>query len=291
MSNKTNSNTIASHQHFNDFATGKREILSRISSNKDLVAYFEMFSKTTFGEFMVINRGLNAYWTDAIVKFPIMKHPEFSALEQEIFKNFPVFQATQERFFIFKKICQKFIEKDSHVLSAPCGLLPEFLPQDIQNQINSKIDAVDIDPDTLQQLNKKLDESLKANISIIQKDIFSLKTINKYKLIVSNGLNIYLSDPNQVTRLYQIFYDALKQDGILLTSTLIAPNGNEWAIDKIDHYWLGQQKMLFADTLNVAWSCYMGTEEFTTMLKNIGYCDINIIWDSQKMFPTVTAKK
>ena len=291
MSNNTHSNTIVSHQHFNDFTAGKQEILSRIASNKDLVAYFEKFSKTTFGKFMVINRGLNAYWTDVMVKFPIKKHPEFSTLELEIFKHFPVAKATQERFLIFKEICQKFIEEDNHILSAPCGLLPEFLPQGIQSSISSKIDSIDIDPDTLKQLTQKLDKNLKANIAIIQEDIFSLKATDKYNLIVSNGLNIYLSDTDQVAELYQIFYDALKEDGLLVTSTLIAPDGNEWAMDKIDPYWLGQQKMLFADILNVAWSCHMGTEVFTTMLQDIGYRDITIIWDSQKMFPTVTAIK
>ena len=96
--------------------------------------------------------------------------------------------------------------------------------------------------------------------------------------------------------MYKIFYSSLNVGGTLITSFLTPPpsltsEGEVWEMSKINQDNLNKQKLIFGDILNISWFNYRSENEFLDILKNIGFINIRVIWDQQKMFPTVIAIK
>ncbi|MCY4177925.1 MAG: class I SAM-dependent methyltransferase [Endozoicomonadaceae bacterium] len=290
--------SILSHLHFNNYEDACSEIYSRIKDNPQLVHLFEQLQTSSMGRFLIRNRGLNAYWTDIIVNFP-----HLSPLQQEIITDFdcqilgyfPIVNATQQRFSLFKKEIAACLTQKMDILSAPAGLLPEFRTQDYTHK-DITITALDIDA-TLEQLLKQYlkGTALEKKYQFCLQDVFHFSTHNQYDLVVSNGLNIYISDHQKVQQLYQIFFNTLKAGGKLITSFLTPPPtidaNSPWQMESIPPLWLQQQKQLFIDILDANWNCYMDESTFTNILKKTGFNDIKIHWDNNKIFPTVTACK
>jgi hypothetical protein len=54
--------SIISHNSFNSYAEAKQEILNRINDTSLL----EELDQCRLGQFLILNRGLNAYWTKMI---------------------------------------------------------------------------------------------------------------------------------------------------------------------------------------------------------------------------------
>ena len=292
--------TTLSHQHFSEYDQAYTEIQQRISGNKTLEASLEGLGKVEFGRFLIEHRGLNAYWTDVMVNFPnytAQMRQKYSQLEQNMLDYFPTAQATQERFMFFKQAIKRHTKNGSKVLAAPSGLLPEFMQFNECAEINNiDITAYDIDSNTQALLKSRLCETnLEPQVQYVCQNIFELMDSNQYNLVVSNGLNIYIKDQAQVRSLYQIFYQSLKREGVLITSFLTPPpimrEDSPWDMTQIDSAWLVKQKQVFSDILNVTWACYMTEDQFVNLLTEVGFQDIQLKWDKQRMFPTVIAFK
>ncbi|WP_119328934.1 class I SAM-dependent methyltransferase [Cysteiniphilum halobium] len=289
-----------SHQHYTNFDKSCDEIKSRIGQESALLEIFNELKKSALGRFLIEHRGVNGYWTDVMVNFPNYKSDQkenINYYDQLLLENFPAVKATQERFGFFKQVIQAEINKGAlNILAAPCGLLPEFFDIKDKHITDIKIDALDFDGKVSVEISKKYHNHVLENAyQFIQQDIFSFKEKDKYDLVVSNGLNIYIQAADKVKTLYQVFYNAMKNEGILLTSFLTPPPTctaeSPWNMNEIDFEWLMKQKTLFKDILDVKWNCYMTEDEFIGLLREIGFSNIQLTWDKQRMFPTVVAKK
>jgi hypothetical protein len=66
----------------------------------------------------------------------------------------------------------------------------------------------------------------------------SAHQVANYDICVSNGLNIYVAEPERRIALYRFLQKMLVSDGMLITSALTWPPGgpktSEWALDKVD---------------------------------------------------------
>ncbi|MBK2124314.1 SAM-dependent methyltransferase [Fangia hongkongensis] len=292
--------TSLSHQHYTNFDKACDEIQSRIGQESALLDIFNELKESALGKFLIEHRGLNAYWTDVMVNYPLYQSGEKEELDrydQLLLENFPTAKATQERFGFFKKVVQDEIDKEAlNILAAPCGLLPEFFDIRYPSNAAIKIDALDLDRKVKAEISKKYHHHvLEKAYQFIEQDIFSFAVKDKYDLVVSNGLNIYIQSADKVKELYQIFHTAMKDEGVLLTSFLTPPPifsaESPWDMNEIDFEWLMKQKTVFKDILDVAWNCYMTEGEFIALLKDVGFSNIQVIWDKQRIFPTVVAKK
>lgn len=109
---------------------------------------------------------------------------------------------------------------------------------------------------------------------------------NRWDLITSNGLNIYVEDYQKTTDLYRSFATALKPGGLLLTSFVVPPD-LEYIYDKRD---LALSQIIFGELLNIKWQNYRTEEETISQLNEAGF-DIELLqYDGQRLFPTVLAK-
>ena len=288
---------ILSHSDFKSIVEAKQEILTRIKHNKIVLEVFENLLRSKLGVFLIVNRGLNGYWTDKIVNFP-----SYSEIEKEKYTDFdkylmtmPIFMATQQRFLHFKKAIQDISRsKMINVLAAPCGVLPEFY--NAENKNINYIDALDIDKENFSLIEEKYRESKdKSKIRFINLDLLKFDKKNTYDLVVSNGLNLYISNIDILNKMFSILFNSLKANGYLITSFLSLPavlsDKSPWDMEKINLDLLAHQELIFKEILNVSWANYQSFNEFKALLREIGFQEIRIIWDVQKMFPTIIAQK
>lgn len=288
-----------SHESFSTLKESDAEILRRIDGDQTLLMEYKKLKETSLGQFLIKNRGLNGLWTDRVVNYNLISKHErnkYSNYDKYLLGLMPCFIATQERFGFFKRELERLATKYKlKALSAPSGLLPEFY--NIESSRIITLDALDIDEINHEYISDKYKSNPLLNkINFINSNIFSFNRENYYDVIVSNGLNIYIEDVFIIEKMYKIFYSSLNVGGTLITSFLTPPpsltsEGEVWEMSKINQDNLNKQKLIFGDILNISWFNYRSENEFLDILKNIGFINIRVIWDQQKMFPTVIAIK
>lgn len=257
-----------------------------------------------FGKFLILNRGINGYWTHYMLTHPWFgkktgtnnRGEPFSPLEDFVLNRAPTVLATQQRFALFLQQNQRKLKNDAVLASIPCGLMGELLYLDYKNVTNVQLHGVDFDGNTLKDA-ASLSEQLNLShfVRLVQNDAWHINQSNAFDLISSNGLNVYEPDDNKVTELYRVFYQALKPGGLLVTSFLTPPpqaeQSTEWRLDRIDQEALLLQRILFVDIIDAKWQCFRTTIQTDTQLRQAGFKNIEFIYDEAHIFPTVVAEK
>ena len=245
-----------------------------------------------FGRFLLVNKGLNGYWTSYAILHGIKKE-NLKPLENWLLHRAPAVKATRERFQIFNTQLQKYLRNDIKIASIPCGLMDDLYTLDYTNLKNIKLIGIDIDQESLDFSNKNSKEYDLQNVKHLKKDAWDLGVKEEYDIIASNGLNIYESDDNKVINLYKEFYKALKTEGILITSFLTPPPGisKESTWRNYDPEDAIKQKVIFSDIIGVTWQAFQSEEQARKQLENAGFFVLKVIYDSQGMFPAIIAKK
>jgi SAM-dependent methyltransferase len=285
--NILNSNILECKQRLQSKYTDPVELALRLKLLEELTQF-------DLGQFLLINRGLNGYWTDYVINYPREQIGELYELEQRLLRSKP-FYATYERQQIFKKINQTKVKHGAHLAAIPCGLMSELLDLDFSQVNELQITGIDLDNDSLLLSQQKYAAlNLTPKINYLKQDAFSLTINNHFDLISSNGLTIYLADDKDVLQLFTKFYEALKIGGVLVTSFLTYPSlfaelseqtAGEYNDD--DH----AARIIFGEILEVTWSCFRTTEQISGLLKQAGFSDIAIHGDSKYIFPTCVATK
>jgi uncharacterized protein involved in tolerance to divalent cations/SAM-dependent methyltransferase len=289
-----------------------QEISSRIQRQGDKpyitvqkqLEILEQLSQFEFGRFLILNQGLNGYWTHYMLIHPWMKHEiqnnqsavNLTSLEQFLLEKAPSILATQQRFEIFLEENQSEVRNGAKLACIPCGTMGELLYLNFDNIETIQLMGLDYDANTLngaQSLATK--QGLLSLVELQQGDAWQMTFDNEFDLISSNGLNIYEPDDERVTQLYQAFYDALKPGGKLVTSFLTPPpnvlESCEWDMSSIDQADLLRQKIIFVDILEAKWQCFRTSRWTKMQLESIGFENIKFIYDKAKLFPTVVAYK
>jgi ubiquinone/menaquinone biosynthesis C-methylase UbiE len=208
----------------------------------------------------------------------------------------PTMLATQQRFEIFLRENQKQVKNNAKLACVPCGMMGELLYLNYKDVNDIHLIGIDYDSSTLNDAKILAEQQgLSQFVKLIQQDAWNLDFQDEFDLISSNGLNIYESDDEKVSKLYQQFYKALNCGGKLVTSFLTYPptltNQCEWDMSKINQNDLLLQKIIFVDIIEAKWQCFRSSEQTKKQLESIGYSDIQFIYDEAKMFPTVVAYK
>jgi hypothetical protein len=111
---------------------------------------------------------------------------------------------------------------------------------------------------------------------------------------VSNGLNIYVDEPERRIALYRSLQQMLVSGGILITSALTWPPGGakncEWVLDKVDMEGLQLTQRIYG-LIEPRWSTFCSTAEMTAQLEAAGFANIRVVPDVANMMPTFIAHK
>lgn len=132
-------------------------------------------------------------------------------------------------------------------------------------------------------------------MTLIQKNAWDLSFNQEIDVITSSGLNVYEPDPKKVSELYYRFFNALKPNGHLITSVLTFPpeedRQTDWDIQDIPEETLLLNRILHKDILDVKWRNFRATSEIAQEFGQIGFSEVMIYFDKNRIFPTVLAKK
>ena len=252
----------------------------------------EQLSQFELGRFLLLNKGLNGYWTAYIILHGL-KQQNLPPLETWVLRHAPTVKAAQERFRVFQKVLQEKLKDNTIIASVPCGLMDDLLTLDYSNKHNIRLVGIDLDKKSLdlaQEQSKRINIS---NIDFIQSDAWKLKNNEEFDIITSNGLNIYEPDDEKVIALYRQFHQALKPKGILITSFLTPPPSlsKESPWRNVNQQDALKQKVIFSDIIGVTWQAFRTEEKTRKQLERAGFEVLEVIYDSQGIFPAVVARK
>ena len=280
--------------------------LSEISFEDSLVlkGLFEEMKNSPIGLKLIEHKGLNAEMTQQAVLYdhtikPVGRYPDGTPLadfDRRFYEAFPVVKATQERGAIFKKLLQQALPKKGVVGSCPCGLMDDLLRLNYDEAGGVSLVGIDLDQHALEQAKENAEKLLVLIPHYLEKrDAWDLESPERFDILTSNGLNIYVNDEEKLKSLYRSFYDSLKPDGILVISALTPPPALdpncEWDFSKIDQEALLMQKRILSDILNIKWLNFRRSDLTVAQLKEAGFKSVDIHWDQAKMFPTFFCKK
>lgn len=265
---------------------------NRSLSLSEEVALLEQLSEFELGRFLLVNKGLNGYWTSYIILHGPQQenlHP----LEEWILHHAPTVKATQERFRIFQKVLQENLKDNITITSVPCGLMDDLLTLNYANAKNIRLVGIDLDKKSLDLAQEQAKLINLSNVEFVQNNAWEINYKEDFDIITSNGLNIYEPDDNKVIVLYKQFYKALKPEGILIISFLTPPPAlsKESTWKNIDSQDALKQKAIFTDIIGATWQSFRTEAKTRTQLEAAGFQVLDIIYDSQGIFPTVVARK
>ena len=246
----------------------------------------KQLSEFDLGKFLLKRKGLDGYWTSYIINKGFGKN-DLSSLENWILFKAPVVKATRERFGIFQTVSKKYLKDKAVLASIPCGLMDDLLTLDFDPILTLKFFGIDLDDGSL-KLAKKNAKKHEKNLSIfLKRNAWDLNISEEFDLITSNGLNIYEPNEERVINLYKEFFKALKPKGILITSFLtphmVWKNYNQEDLLK--------QKAIFSDIIQARWQVFRKEDEMRIHLEKAGFRVLEVLYDSQEMFPTIVAQK
>lgn len=252
--------------------------------------------KFELGRFLLDNLGLNGQWTSYVLMHPDRGRKTglssdgtpLTELEAWILNRCPILLATQERFRIFRELTQPFVRSGMQMASLPAGFMDDLLTLDYSKTPGVGLTAVDLDPETLQGAEENYRQwNPPVEVSFERRDAWQLGATERWDLLTSNGLNIYVPDDDHCTDFYRNVAQALKPDGIFVVSFITPPD--QWR--PRDPKDLEYQRFLFKDVVPVKWSCVRDEAKTRKQLGMAGFDVLAIRYDSQEMFPAVVAKK
>lgn len=255
--------------------------------------WLQELSEFDLGRFLLKNRGLNGYWTSYLILYaPHRKN--LSPLEHWFVHAAPTVRATRERFGIFQRLLQRSLRSGIRIASIPGGVLDDLLSLDLTGFENVQLVGIDFDEESLRFAQRRALAMYREVPQLFKKDAWNLEEVaSQYDVIVSNGLNIYESSVDRVVALYREFARALKPGGILITSFLTPPPmlspASPWKNYSQED--AKKQKAIFGDILEAKWQVFYTEEEIRRQFEQAGLRVLEVIEDSQGIFPTVLVEK
>jgi SAM-dependent methyltransferase len=277
----------------------KARILSGPEPDKK-IKVFNQLCEFEYGRWMLINQGLNAYWAnyliyhDEIRKEKMIKEPMHS-LEKTIL-NSPGVLSSKDRAKRNSTILQKLIKDNMTVASIPCAAMNDLLRLNLNGMDNIKLVGIDLDSAAI-DLAKENSVKFKKETFCTFKlaDAFDLNIENEFDVLHSTGLNMYAKTESELLKLYTNFYKAVKPGGYLVVTSNVAPkdeNGSfTWSVGLMEMASLPEQVLIFFDVIQIRQGMYCTKDQIISQLKTVGFTDIQVDFDSRKMFLCFTAKK
>ena len=196
----------------------------------------------------------------------------------------------------FKHLLQQNLKNNITIASVPCGVMQDIASVDFSNYFNYKIIGVDIDEKVLSSADfcSRKKEYYKF-LELRKEDAWNLSFKKNIDIIMSCGLNIYEFNKTRILNLYKSFYEALSPGGILISSFLTYPpdegHFSDWDLTKIAEEDMILERILFKDILDMKFRNFKTSKEMINELKNIGFQDVKVYFDNQKIFPTIFATR
>ena len=257
-------------------------------------ALLDTLARSEFWTYLLLNGGLNGDWTDYLIN-RYQHDPAIAGLEHLF--ALPLQTATRERNAHFKTVLQQAIRPGISIASVPCGLMRDVLSLDFPNDGSIRLDGYDLDDEALTASRALAEQyGLSAHCRFTRADAWQVGAAapQAYDVCVSNGLNIYVPEPDRRVALYRSFHAMLKPGGFLVISTLTPPPGAaaapEWTMPAIDMAGLQLTQRIYG-LIQPRWSTFCGTADMREHLQEAGFSHIEVRPDRANMMPTFIAHR
>lgn len=256
----------------------------------------EELSGFELGRFLLENLGLNGHWTSYVLLYPergaltrlSSDGTPLGELEAWLLDRCPILLATQQRFRLMRELTQSLLRPGMQLASLPSGLMDDLLTLDYAASAGVSLTAIDLDAAALEgALRNHHEHNPTVPMACEQRDAWQLGSQERWDLLTSNGLNIYVHDDQRCTAFYRQVAQALRPGGLFIVSFITPPD--HWQPhSRAD---LEQQRLLFQDVLPVRWSCHRDERTTRAQLIEAGFEVLSVHVDDQRMFPAVLARK
>jgi SAM-dependent methyltransferase len=266
------------------------EIEGRLKGDSEALRIFTELQTFPLGLHLLQHGSLDGKWTkycvaDQALSRRTKETDNLCDTEDFILNQAPTMLATQERFLIFQRETQKLLRDGQILASVPCGYMDDLLSLNYEEAPNTRRLGMDIDQKSIIGTIRNADHyHLGCDTQIA--DAWHLPYKGHFDIITSNGLNIYVEDHEDECRLYQSLSDALKENGTLVTSFLTPP---PW--EHVNAEDAAKQKLIFGTILGVKWQVFRTEDEMRKNFANAGLSVRDVIYDSQRLFPTIIARR
>jgi SAM-dependent methyltransferase len=259
-----------------------------------LHAFLGTLANSPFWAYLVVNGGLNGDWTDYIIN---RYRDDRSIAGMERFFSLPLQKATRQRDAHFRTVLLQHLKPGVRIASIPCGFMRDVLSLPFPEGGTFKLDGYDLDEEALEGARAlAVQYGVLAHCNFAKADAWELgaAAAAHYDVCVSNGLNIYVAEPERRIALYRSFQRMLVPGGILITSALTWPPGgpkiSEWVLDRVDMAGLLLTQRIYG-LIEPRWSTFCSTAEMTAQLEAAGFTNIRMVPDAANMMPTFVANK
>lgn len=260
----------------------------------DVLAQLQEFE---LGRFLLHNSGLNGYWTSYI--FQYSPADVTSSPMEHWLLNKSLLCGGRERFHRFKAEVAKCVTEGAVLASIPCGAMHDLLQQGYGSVERFTLVGVDVDTESIDLARENATRcGIGQHCEFLVRDAWQLDLDGELDLIVSNGLNMYESDPQRLAALYRNFSRALRPGGQLLLSFLPPPPPPPWeAPDRAgewDNYGVAEEDLrkelsLFGDILQVRYLNFSTEAEVRAQLEEVGLTVKSVTYSSTGVMPIVSA--
>lgn len=260
----------------------------------ELHALLDTLAGAPFWAYLIVNGGLNGDWTDYMIN---RYRDDRSIAGMERFFTLPLQEATRQRDAHFRTALLQHFKPSVRIASIPCGFMRDVLSLPFPEGTTFKLDGYDLDEAALEGARAVAAQyGVLAHCNFAKADAWEIGAVAGacYDICVSNGLNIYVAEPERRIALYRSFQEMLVSGGILITSALTWPPGgpksSEWALDKVDMAGLLLTQRIYG-LIEPRWGTFCSTAEMISQLEAAGFANIRMVWDTANMMPTFVARK
>ena len=204
--------------------------------------------------------------------------------------------ASRERAEKDQAIIQNIVKNGMTLASVPCGFMNDLLRLDLNNMSDVKLVGVDLDPKAIEYAKENAKKFKKEAITTFYlRDAWKLNIENEFDVVHSSGLNIYLTNEADILNLYRSLYKAVKQGGCLIVNSNTPPmdeNGQMfWNVSQEEFGQMPMQGLLFGEIIRVRQGMFCTEKQIINQLKTAGFSNVDVDYDSRKMFLSFIAKK
>ena len=285
-------------------AATKEEILSKIHSTGDTpyasattqLDLVESLCQFDLGRYLLEHNDLNTYWMHYALTHPwfgrktgMNNHDEaLHPLEEFILNRAPLFIALQQRFEIFLKLSQAHVKNTATLACMPSGTMGELLYLDYTHIDNVRLIGMHTDFNAIKCAQALADAMELARFTnLLQMDCYQADFKLEFDLVLNHDFHFQQRNPLNRPAMYANLYQALKPGGTLLTSFM----QSEWDMTEVNETDVQLQQTLLHDILGLEHFQTETSHEIQLQLETAGFTDIQFLYDSAKMIPSVIARK
>ncbi len=265
----------------------KEKLISHSQYN-DCMTLIEELEDCSIGRYLLSSRGFNGYWFDYLCQpIPKIQRP-IADIEKFIVQEAPLSLAFKESRSILQKIVTQNIQEYIRMASLPCGLMTTFFELDFSHASHFSLLGLDLDYEAINisiEIAKK--RNLLNHVQYIHGDVFDFSNKDDFHLIIGFAIEFYITSRDYATKYFKVVHNSLKKNGAFVGAFFSDPS--YWNIKDEDS--LHKQIMIFNDILSLPFGMKFTLDDMSEILENVGFYNIQFVFDEQKMIPVVFCQK